>query len=193
MFRKLCFGLMVALLLIAAPATFGQTASTNTAYLRILQLTNDNTIVSVALQDGRTILTNFAPGSVSDPLTFDPNHSTIITLAITPPGRQSFFREWAVPPLATGYHTAAVVGSGIDNTIQLIFIDEDTLCAGKLAAGSCVILVNSLKGAPALRVLANQTPVVDGVAYRQAVAGSVPAATYQDFTASDQNNPQTAI
>ena len=193
MFRKLCVGLIVALLLVAAPASFGQGVSANTAFLRVLQLTNDNTIVSVALQDGRTILSNFAPGSVSDALPFDANHSTILTLAITPVGRQTFFREWGVPPLSPGYHTAAVIGNGRDNSVQLIFIDEDTLCAGKLAAGSCVILVNDLKGSPALRVLANQTPVVDGAAYRQVVVGSVPAGTYQDFTAADQNNPQTSI
>ena len=192
MFRKLCIGLIFTLL-VAAPATFGQGVSANTAYLRILQLTNDNTVVSVALQDGRTILSNFAPGSVSDALTFDANHSSLLTLAITPVGLQTFYREWAVPPLSAGYHTAAVVGNGRDNSIQLIFIDEDTLCEGKLAAGSCVILVNDLKGAPALRVLANQTPVVDGAAYRQVVVGNVPAGTYQDFSATDQNSPQTSI
>jgi uncharacterized surface protein with fasciclin (FAS1) repeats len=184
---------MFAVFTLFATVTFGQGVSTNTAYLRILQLTNDNTMISVALQDGRTILANFAPGSVSDSLTFDANHSTILTLAITPPGRQTFFREWAVPPLSVGYHTAAIIGGGGDNSVQLVFIDEDTLCTGKLETGSCVILVNNLKGSPTLRVLANQTPVVDGAAYRQVVVGNVPAATYQDFTAADTNNPQTSI
>jgi hypothetical protein len=193
MFRKFCCGLMFTVFALLATPIFGQVNSANTAYLRVLQLTNDSTVISVALQDGRTILSNFAPGSVSDYLTFDAAHSTTITLAISPPGRQNFFREWAVPPLTPGYHTAAVVGSGTDNSIQVIFIDEDTLCAGKLDAGSCVILVNSLKGSPSLRVLANQTPVVDGATYRQVVVGSVPAATYQDFTAADQNNPQAPI
>jgi len=193
MFRKLCLALMFALFALVTTTSFGQAASANTAYLRFLQSTSDNTMISVVLEGGRPLLSNFAPGSVSDYLTFDANHSTSITLAITPPGRQSFFREWAVPPLAAGYHTAAVVGSGGDNAVQVIFIDEDTLCADKLAAGSCVILVNSLNGSPSLRVLANQTPVVDNVAYRQAVAGGVPAATYEDFTAADQNNPQTPI
>nr|AUN37613.1 hypothetical protein [uncultured bacterium] len=193
MFRKLVWGLMLAVFALCAPATFGQASSNNTAYLRVLQLINDNTVMSLALQDGRTVLRNFAPGSVSDYLTFDANHSTLFTLAITPSGRQTVFREWAVPPLAPGYHTAAVVGSGRDNTIQLIFIDEDTSCAGKLATSSCIILINNVKVAPPLNLIANSTPVVEGVGYRQAAVGSVPAGTYQDFSAVDGNNPQTDL
>ena len=193
MFRKLVCGLMFAVFALCAPAAFGQAPSDNSAYLRILQLTNDNTVISLALQDGRTVLKNFAPGSVSDYLTFDANHSTFFTVAISPSGRQTFFREWTVPPLTAGYHTAALVGNGRDNTVQLIFIDEDTSCAGKLATSSCVIFVNNVKGAPPLRLVANSSPVVDGVNYRQAAIGSVAAGTYQDFTAADVNNPQSIL
>ena len=137
----------------------------------MLQLANDGTSLSITLPDGRTPLANFAPGSVSDYIPFDTDRSTLISVAVVPAGGLTFTREWAVPPLAPGYHTAAVVGSGRDNTLELIFIDEDAVCEGGLETGSCVILVNNIKGSPSLTLIANSTPVVEDAHYRQAVVG----------------------
>ena len=149
MFRKLTWGVLVAVFACLTTMAAAQDAG-NTAYLRVLQLANDGTILSLTLPDGRTPLANFAPGSVSDYMPFDTDRSTLVSVSITPAGGLTFTREWAVPPLTPGYHTAAVVGSGRDNTLELIFIDEDAVCAGKLEAGSCVILVNNIKGSPSL-------------------------------------------
>ncbi len=193
MFRKMGLVLVFAALALLTTRVFGQAASGSTAYLRIIQLANDGTTVSVTLQDGRTVLTNFAPGSFTDYLPFEVNRSTLITFTVTPTGGSSFQKEWAVPPLTPGHHSAALVGSSRDNTLQLLFIDEDTLCAGILASGSCVILVNSIRNSPPLRVLANSISVIDNAGYRQAVVGGVAAGTYLDFTATDRNDPQSVI
>ncbi|MEP7290261.1 MAG: fasciclin domain-containing protein [Chloroflexota bacterium] len=193
MFRKLVLsGMFVAFALLTTIAV-GQGTSDDQVFLRVLQAANDNTTVSFTLQDGRTVLSNFAPGSVSDYLPYELNRSTLVTVTITPPGGVSFAQEWAVPPLTSGHHTAAVVGSGRDNTLELIFIDEDTLCAGKLESGSCIILVNSIKNSPLLNISANSTPVIEEARYRQVVVGDVPAASYFNFTAVDENNPQAVV
>ncbi len=190
MFRKLVWGLLFAAF---ALLTTGTAAQDDTAYLRVLQLANDGSTAGIALANGSTILTNIAPGSVSDYFTLAAEHSTFITLTISPTRGPAFRKEWAVPPLAAGYHTAALVGSSADNTLQLVFIDEDTLCAGKLAGGSCVIVINNIRNSPDLRLTANSIPVVDGVGYRQAVVGSVPAGTYLQLAAADTNNTQTVL
>jgi uncharacterized surface protein with fasciclin (FAS1) repeats len=138
-------------------------------------------------------LANFAPGSVSDYMPFDAARSTLVSVSITPAGGLTFTREWAVPPLTPGFHTAAVVGSGRDNTLELIFINEDAVCAGKLDAGSCIILVNNIKGSPALTLIANSTPVVDGAHYRQVVVGQVSTGTYLSLRAVDQADPLSVV
>jgi Fasciclin domain len=193
MFRKMSLVWVFAAFALLTTTVFGQAAAGNTAYLRFIQLANDGAAVSVTLQDGRTVLTSFAPDSFTDYLSYEVNRSTLITFTVTPTGGSSFQKEWAVPPLTPGHHSAALVGSSRDNTLQLIFIDEDTLCAGKLAAGSCVILVNSIRNSPPLRVQANSISVLDTAGYRQAVIGGVAAGTYLEFTAADQNDPQSVI
>jgi hypothetical protein len=190
MFRKLAWGLLLAAF---ASLTVRAFAQDETAYLRVLQLANDGSTAAIALQDGSTILTNIAPGSVSDYLQFTANHSSIITLTISPARGPALRKEWAVPPLRPGYHTAALVGSSVDNTLQLVFIDEDTLCEGRLSSGSCVIVINNIRNSPALRLTANRTVIADDVEYRQAVVGSVPAGTYLNLVATDANTPQTIL
>lgn len=191
MLRKLSWGLLLLVFaLLTTTTTFGQA---DTAYLRVLQLVNDGATAAIALQDGSTVLTTLAPGSVSDYITFEAEHSTLITLTIAPTRGAAFRKEWAVPPLTPGYHTAALVGSSAENNLQLIFIDEDTLCADKLASGSCVILVNNIRNAPPLSLIANRTPVVENAGYRQAVAGSAPAGTYLNFATVNASSPQTVL
>ncbi len=192
MFRKLIRAVLVAAVAFMTLTVSAQTAG-DSAYLRVLQLANDGTLVSLTMPNGTTPLSNFAPGSVSEYIPFDTGRSTLISALITPAGGLSFAREWAVPPLTPGFHTAAVVGSGRDNTLQLIFIDEDALCEGGLDAGSCVILVNGIKGSPALTLVANSTPVAEGALYRQAVVGEVPAGTYLSLRVVDQADPASVI
>ncbi len=190
MLRKLCCGLLLATFLLLTTTAFSQA---DTAYLRVLQLVNDGATAAIALQDGSTVLTTLAPGSVSEYMTFAAEHSSIITLTISPTRGPAFRKEWAVPPLSPGYHTAALVGSSAENNLQLVFIDEDTLCADKLASGSCVILINNIRSSPPLSLIANRTPVAQDAAYRQAVVGSAPAGTYLNLSAVDAGAPQTVL
>lgn|GEM_PF-6137871 len=191
MFRKLVWVAMVVAFALLNTVAFAQ--ENTEALLRVLQAVNDNTSITLTLQDGRTILSNLLPGSVSDYFSYDSDRSTLITLRITPPNSGTFTREWTVPPLTAGHHTIAVVGNGRDNTVDLVFIDEDMLCAGRTQEGACIIFVNSLKNSPPLRVNANSTAVVEDARYRQVVVGSAEAASYFNFTAADQNNPLASI
>lgn len=192
MLRKLIGGVMLVAFAFLTSTAAAQPAA-NSAYLRVLQLANDGTILSLTLPDGTTPLSNFAPGSVSDYIPFATGRSTLISVSFTPAGGLTFTRGWAIPPLTPGYYTAAVVGSGRDNTLELIFINEDAVCAGKLDAGSCVILVNNIKGSPALTLIANSTPVIEGALYRQAVVGAVNAGTYLSLRAVDQADPASVV
>ncbi|MFN8451864.1 MAG: fasciclin domain-containing protein [Anaerolineae bacterium] len=192
MFRKLVWGMLAAAFACLTSIAAAQDAGGN-AYLRVLQLANDGALLSLTLPDGTTPLANFAPGSVSDYMPFATDRSTLVTLRITPAGGLSFNRGWAVPPLTPGYHTAAVVGSARDGTLELIFIDEDAVCAGKLAGSSCVILVNNIQGSPSLSLIANSTPVVEDAHDRQAVVGEIGAGTYLSLRAVSQVDPQTVI
>lgn len=193
MLRKLALSILFAAFVIIPSTAFGQEASDAQAFLRVLQVANDNTAVSLMLQDGNTVLTNFLPGSVSDYFSYDVDRSTQITLTVSTPGNFSFAQEWVVPPLAPGHHTLAVVGSGLTNTLELVYIDEDRLCEGRLEAGSCVILVNNINNAPQLTLNANNTPIVRDARPRQAVVGEVAAASYFNFAAVESNNPQAVI
>lgn len=193
MFRKMGWLILLAALAVLTTSVYGQAASNDTAYLRIIQLANDGTTVTIPAQAGRTALTNLSSRSASDYIPYLANHSALITLTIIPASGSPYRQEWAIPPLTPGYHTAALVGGSRDNSLQLIFIDEDTLCAGKLASGSCVILVNNIRSSPPLRALANSLTVINNAGYRQAVVGSVAAGTYLDFTIVEQDNPQSVI
>jgi hypothetical protein len=191
MFRKLVWSLLFAAFAVTTSAVYGQ--ETAEASVRVLQTVNDNTAISVTLQDGRTVLSNLLPGSVSAYFPYEADRSTRMTLRITPPNSGTFTREWTVPPLAAGHHTIAIVGNGLDNTVDLIFVDEVSLCAGRTEDGACVIFVNNLRNSPPLRVNANSTAVVENAGYRQAVVGEVDAASYFNVTAADQNNALASI
>ncbi len=193
MLRKLVGICSLALLLLLPGIVVGQGETVDRAFVRVLQVANDNTAVALTLQDGRTVLSSFLPGSVSAYFPYETDRSTQVTLTITPPGGISFAREWLVPPLAPGYHTIAVVGTGRDSTLDLIFIDEDALCEGKLEAGSCLIFVNNLKNAPALNLNANSARIIEESRYRQVTVAHIPAASYFNFTVVEQNNPQSAV
>jgi uncharacterized surface protein with fasciclin (FAS1) repeats len=193
MLRKLALSILFAACALITSTAFAQEASDAQAFLRVLQVANDNTAVSLMLQDGNTVLTNFLPGSVSDYFLYDVDRSTRITLTISVPGGFSFAQDWVVPPLAPGHHTLAVVGSGLTNTLELVYIDEGRLCEGRLETGSCVILVNNINNAPPLTLNANSTPIVQDARPRQAVVGQVAAASYFNFAAVESNNPQAVI
>ena len=193
MLRKFAACLLFVAFALVTSTALGQETSDEEAFLRVLQVANDSTAVSLMLQDGSTVLTNFQPGSVSDYFTYDVDRSTQVTLTVSTPGGFSFAEEWVVPPLAPGYHTLAVVGSGLTNTLELVYLDEDRLCEGRLELGSCVILVNNINNAPPLTLNANSTPVVEDARPRQAVVGDVAAASYFNFSAVESANPQSVI
>jgi hypothetical protein len=197
MVRKLvCCVVLFAFALTASLPVGAQSSSpspSSQAFLRLLQLANDGTVVSLSLDDGRTVLTNLTSGSVSDYIPYAVNRSTFITLTVLPTNRNSFRTEWSVPPLTPGYHTAALVGSSADNTLQLTFIAEDELCEGELAFGSCVILINNVKGSPAVSLQANHVSTTDQAAYRQTVVGGATAGSFLDFRVVDAATSQTTL
>lgn len=174
-----------------ASGVSAQESAGQQALLRVLQLANAGTAVSLTLQNGRTVLVNFMPGSVSDYMPYDVNRSTLVTFTVRPVGAAAFTREWAVPPLAPGHHTMALVGSSADNSLQLIVLDEDRLCEPWLDSGSCIILINGVQGSPAFTVSINNQPLVDGAGYRQAVVGGIEAGSYSSFSAVDPNHQLT--
>ena len=69
MFRKLVWVTMIAAFVLLTSVAYAQ--DTTEASLRVLQAVNDNTSVTLTLQDGRTILSNVFPGSVSDYFSYD--------------------------------------------------------------------------------------------------------------------------
>jgi hypothetical protein len=190
MSRKLALGVLLA---VFAMSAVGQGDSGNTAYLRVLQLANDATSVSVTLPTGQTILTNLASGTMSDYVSFEVERSIFATLTITPRGGLSAAREWSVPPLAAGHYTAVIVGNSTDNTLQMTLVDEDRLCEGKLESGSCVILVNDIKDSPPLNLITDTATIIDAANYRQTVVNHAPARSYRNLTAVDANNSDTVL
>ncbi len=191
MVKRRVGGILIAAFILLATASVS--AAGSSAFLRILQLANDGTAVSVTLADGRTILTNLSPGSASDYIAFDADTSTFIRTTILPTRGPTFIREWSVPPLTPGHHTAVLVGAASDNSLEMTFIDEDNLCVDKLDKASCVILVNSIRNSPTLTVTSNSTPIVENAGYRQVAVGSAEARSYATLSAVDQNNPQNVI
>ncbi len=163
------------------------------AHVRVIQLANDVEAASVTLQNGRTVLTNLTPGTVSEYIPYFVNVSTFITVGITSTNGVSLTRQWPVAPLAPGYYTAALVGSSSDNTLELFFIDEDHACEDELASGSCVILVNNIKGSPPLTFLSDSFPLIVSAGYRQAIVNHVPAGSYQNFKAVDLSTLDTLV
>jgi len=189
MWRKVVW--LVWLAALALPAV-GQTIG-GSAYMRVLMLVNDVQAVSVTLEDGRTVFTNLTPGSVSDYLLYDVNRSTSVTLGITPLSGQSYGQTWPVPPLPAGHHTLVLVGSSANNTLQLLYVDEDDLCGEALAIGTCTIFVNNIAGSPPLYFNADDMPLVGDVQYQQIVVNQVPATSYLEFTGVDLNNPDVPV
>lgn len=191
MFKKLIWTILLASFALLAPRTVGQPAET--AYLRVLHLGNDGARLSVTFEDGRTVITNLAPGSSSDYAPYVVNRSTLIRLTFTPQSGAAFNREWSVPPLSPEHYTAVLVGSIAENTLQLTFVSEDALCEGVVASGSCIILVNSVRNSPPMTLLADNSLVVDDARYRHVVVNGVPARSYLELKAVDPNNPQTVL
>lgn len=166
---------------------------TGQAYLRVLLLDYDVEAVSLLLQDGRTVLTNLTPGAVSDYMPYAVNRSTFITLSIKPVNALSMIREWPVPPLAPGHYTLTLIGSHSEGTLELVLVSEDSLCAGRTATGSCVILINNIEESPPLTMLVDNLQVVEDARYRQIVVGAAAADSYRDFRIVDRDNPQNVL
>jgi len=187
MFKKLV--LLAAIFLLTA--TVHADTADDHAHLRLMPLVDGVRGVSVTLQDGTTVLNNLALGAVSDYIEMDVNRSTFMILGITPANTTStFFREWSIPPLAPGYYTAALVGSLGDNTLNLIFIDENGVCE---AETTCLIVVNNIKGSPALSVIDGPDTLIDSVLYRQAAVEGVNPATFWEFAAVERDNPTSVL
>ncbi len=191
-FGKLVWVAVVAALALLAAAPVIADVSLNHAHLRVIQLASDVEAASVALEDGTTVLTNLTPGTMSDYMDYPVNRSTFLRIGITPISGISSVMEQPVPPLAGGYHSAVLVGSALDNTLELILIDEDRACERWLAQGSCIILVNNIKGSPPLTFIA-ENPVIDDARYRRAVVNHVSAGSYREFIAVDLTNPETVV
>lgn len=192
MTRKLI--LFLVLLMVVPSTVSAQVAvAPDEAFVRVLQLVNDGTPVSLTLEDGRPLLTNFTPGSVSEFFPYAVNRSTVITFVITPAGRPAFTRTWTIPPLADGNHTLALVGSAADNTLELITVDEDSLCEGKLSSGTCVILINSIRNSPALTLNVDGRGVLIDAGYREVVVEGVDAGGYRQLTAVNPPTPETPV
>ncbi len=191
MFRKIAFCLILVVFALAVAPVFGQDSPP--ASLRLLNLDTSSTVVTARLEDGRGIATNLASGSASDYVPLTANRSTFITVTFAPRGGTNFNREWAVPLLAPGHYTAAVIGRSTDITLQLIFISEDALCADKLATGSCIILINNVAGMPPVTLSAGSTRMIDSAAYRHAVVNGVPARSYLGISAVSAPNPDTTL
>jgi hypothetical protein len=190
---KLVWTITLLGLVLLATGTVLADVSRNHAHLRVVQLAADVEAASVTLQDGRTVMTNLTPGTVSDYMFYFVNRSTFITLGITPTGGVSFSREWAVPPLPPGYHTAALVGSSIDNTLDLIFIDENNTCGDDLESGSCVILINNIKGTPPLTFIAENSRISVSSEYRHADVNTIPAGSFSNYRAVDRDNNDLVV
>jgi uncharacterized surface protein with fasciclin (FAS1) repeats len=193
MLSKLVSVVLFAVVALVSTVTAAEDVSENQAYFRILQLASDVNAVSLTLEDGRTVVTNLTPFSVSDYMPYGADRSTFITLTITPQTGQPFVRDWSVPPLSSGHHTVALVGRNADNTLDLIFVAEDDVCEGKLATGSCVIILDNVRGSPSLRFMAANALVGDDVGYRHVVVNHVDAGSYHNLTGVDVNAPQTMV
>lgn len=193
MLRKLLLFIMLLLIAIPSIASAQVAVAPDEAFVRVLQLVNDGTPVSLTLEDGRPLLTNFTPGSVSEFFPYAVNRSSVITFVVTPTGRNAYTQTWTVPPLADGYHTLALVGSAVDNTLQLITVDEDALCEGKLSNGTCIILINSIRNSPALTLNVDGRGVILNAGYRQIVVEGVDAGGYRQVTAVNPPTPQTPV
>ncbi len=191
MFRKIVFSLIfAACALLVGPAA---AQDGDSAVLRILNLDNSSTVVAATFEDGQRLVTTLNSGSSSEYVTLDAERSTYLTVTFAPRGGTRFNREWSVPPLAPGHYTAAIVGRSTDITLQLIFIDEDSVCEGKLEAGSCIILINNVSGLPPVTVSAGSTLMVENAAYRHAVVNGVAARSYLNISAVNANLPDTIL
>ncbi len=181
---------LIIALLAAAPAE-ADVSSTH-AHLRVIQLASDVQAVSVTLEDGTTVLSNLTPGATSEYMIYPVNRSTFLRLGITPVSGVSSILESAIPPLAGGYYSAVLVGSALDNSLELIVVDEQTACANRLARGACIIVVNNIKGSPPLTFIADN-PVIEDAQYRRVVVGAALAGTYDDFIGVDLTNPENIV
>jgi uncharacterized surface protein with fasciclin (FAS1) repeats len=183
---------LIGLILLTTGTVLADVSRLHT-HLRVMQLAYDVEAASLTLQNGRTVLTNLTPGTVSEYISYTVNRSTFITMGISTISGISLTRQWPVPPLAPGYYTAALVGSALDNNLELLFIDEDHACEGHLASGSCVILVNNIKGSPPLTFSTDNTPLIASAAYRQAVVNAATTGSYQDFKGVDSTHPDVSV
>ncbi|MBL8132880.1 MAG: fasciclin domain-containing protein [Anaerolineae bacterium] len=190
MLRRLTMAILLLILSLGASAATAQDGG-DSAFLRVVQLVNDGAAVSMTMTDGRPVLVNFTPGSISDYFPYVAYRSAAATFIVAPSGGAAYTRTWTLPPLAPGYHTAALVGGGGDNTLDLIVLDEDRLCADSGADDSCVILINNVRNSPPLTLNLDGRGVIGGVSYRQAAAASAPAGGYRQLTVVDPAAPQT--
>jgi uncharacterized surface protein with fasciclin (FAS1) repeats len=85
------------------------------------------------------------------------------------------------------------VGSSAAQTLELLYVDEDNLCEGRLATGTCVIFVNNIEGSPPLYFTADDEPLIGDAQYRQAVVGSIAARSYLDFVGVDLTIPEVPV
>jgi hypothetical protein len=193
MYRRLVWVILTLVFVLLAGVTSAQDVSGNQAFLRVLQLASDVKTVSLTLENGSTVLTNLTSFSVSDYAPYVVGRSTLITLTITPTNALAFVKGWTVPPLTAGHYTAALVGSSADNTLDLVFIDEDNLCDGKTSSGACIIFINNLKGSPPVTLVADNSPVIQQADYRHVVVGSAAEGSFQNLTAIDPYKPNPAI
>jgi uncharacterized surface protein with fasciclin (FAS1) repeats len=189
--KKMLKKLAVLTILLLLTAAVQADVTDDHAHLRFMPLVDGVQAVSVTLQDGTTVLNNLAPGMVSAYTEMGVNRSTFVILGVTPASSSTtFFREWSIPPLAPGYYTAALVGSLGDNTLNLIFVDENRACEGE---STCLIIVNNIRSAPALSLIDGPDILVDGVFYRQAAAEGIDPATYWEFATVVRDNPENHI
>ncbi|MBK8027378.1 MAG: fasciclin domain-containing protein [Chloroflexi bacterium] len=184
--------LIVTALGMGASGAAAQDAAEGT-FLRVLQLSNDATAVSMTLQDGRPVLVNFTPNSVSEYFPYLSNRSSALTFVVAPPNAAAYTRNWTLPPLAPGYYTAALIGTGGDNTLDLILLDENRLCMEAAEDESCLIVVNNLKNSPALTVNIDGIGLIANILYRQAAVANAEAGGYRQLTVVDPPTPQNPV
>lgn len=192
MLRKCFFTALLIVLAVTFSAAVAQDDA-KTTLLRFAQLATDVKTVSVQLEDGSTVLSNLGPFTVSDFLTVPAERSMLITLTVAPVNGLAYIKEWAVPALSSGHHTAVVMGKAADNTLDLDFVDEDHLCVDKLATGSCIIFVNNIRGSAPLTFNADTTQILTDADYRHVVVGAVPALSYRNLIAVAPSDRQTDV
>ena len=86
---------MIGLVLLATGTALADVSRFHT-HLRVMELASDVEAASLTLQNGRTVLTNLTPGTVSNYIAYSVNRSTFITMGITPISGISSTRQWPV-------------------------------------------------------------------------------------------------